>query len=148
MSKNSSKQDEKNASPGIRSEGTSVDAPRHHEISRLAEEVAKEFPDGQFVPNSLPQEMRENAWGLNQENFDTFYNVQERMQHVEKGELSHIQLVALYLRSFHNLLEYDLQGVEELKDRFVRHFGNILADILELCYPQLGTSQMVRYFND
>ncbi len=127
------------------SEGTSVDCPpsNHQEIARLVSTMIEEqqgLPEGNIVPVSLPRLMCEQATRLHQEDFDSFFDVKEKQEQLEASKVSSAQLVALYLRSFHNILEYDLDSVEQLKERYIGFFGNILADLLELCYPQLMTT--------
>jgi len=121
-------------------EGTSVDPPlNHQEIARLLNE--QELPL-KLVPDSLPQAMRENATNLQQEDFDALYDVPHNKEILESGAVSPVQLVIMYMHSFRNIMEYDLVGVEEMKDRFIRYFGNILADTLEVCYPLIASSSM------
>lgn len=130
-------------SPSPQEEGTSVDPPLYEEICSLVGEV-QEVPEAEtFVPKSLPLSMCERAPTLHQEDFDSFFKVQENAKHLESGEVSSVQLVALYLRSFKNVLEYDLNGLDDLSDRYIKYFGNILADILEICYPHLPTDNHV-----
>lgn len=119
-------------------EGSSVDLPHHKEISKLASELTdnKELPAGIKIPSTLPQTMRERAPNLHQDDFDAFFNVQENRQSLDNGQLSSTHLVSLYMLSFRNILEYDLDSMQDLRDRYIRYFANILADILEMCYPQ------------
>ncbi len=103
--------------------------------------MEEELPAVKCVPLTLSSDMCQRAPQLHQEDMDAFYNVQESMKQVETGEISQIQLVVLYMRSFRNTLEYDLGSVMEM---FKRYFGNILADLLEFCYPHINeTTEMV-----
>ena len=130
-------------------EGSCVDPPQqqqqHREISRLVSELAdnRELPSGVRVPTTLTPAMRNNASHLHQEDFDAFFNVDENKTNLENGELTSAQLVSLYMQSFNNLIEYDLDGIKELRDRFVGYFANVLADILEMCYPDSSPVQYV-----
>lgn len=123
--------------------GSSVDPPTQEEITRLADEVAdesRELPAASVVPNALPQDLRGRAPRLHQEDFDAFFNVEGNRQTLESGQLSSAQLVSLYMRSFRNMLEYDLDGIQEMRDRFIGYLANVLADVMELCYPIHNTT--------
>ena len=117
-------------------EGSSVDS-THHEIARLVISDEQRLPpEGEVVPVTLPKEMREQGPRLAQEDFDNFFDVEDKREQLAESKVTPTQLVAMHLRSFYNVLEYDLDAVQELRDRYVRIFGNVLADILEICYPR------------
>ena len=126
-------------------EGSSVDGPpsnNHQEIASLVNRMIEEqdLPENDAVPLSLPRSLRDQAPRLHQEDFEAFYRVKEKQEHLEASKIPPVQILALYMRSFFNVLEYDLDTVQHLRDRYIGFFGNILADILELCYPQLLTT--------
>ena len=124
--------------------GSSVDSPpsNHQEIARLVGTMVEEngLPECDIIPASLPRSMSEQSPRLNQDDFDTFFDVKEKQEQLKASDVTPAQLVALYLRSFSNMLEYDLDSVEQLKERYIVFFGNVLADVLEIFYPHIATS--------
>lgn len=137
---------QKKNSPGRDNmDGTSVDSTpssTHQEIARLVDTVVQDngLPERDIVPVSLPRSMSEQSLRLNQEDFDSFFDVKGNKQQLESGDVAPAKLVAMYLRSFANMLEYDLDSVEQMQERYIGFFGNILADIMEICYPHMETA--------
>lgn len=126
---------------------SSVDPPlaNNEELFSLIHQVHESVPlrDNVPVPNSLSVSMREHPFRLQWKDFDKFYRIQDAVPSVESGEVSRAELVIMYLRSFHNILTYDLSSVEEFQERIIRHMGTVLADVLQLCYPTFGGTQLV-----
>lgn len=126
---------------------SSVDPPsaEHEKISQVIQEVHDCIPsrDDIPVPHELSPNMREHPFQLRKEDFGEFFHVEEAVMIFEKRELPRAELVMMYLRAFHNILEYDLGRVMELQKRMIRQLGTILADVLELCYPNLEGPQLV-----
>ena len=125
---------------------SSVDPPSaNKELFSLIYQVHESVPSRSNIPipNKLPQNMREHPFLVRREDFDALYHIQDAVPSVEREELSRAELVMMYLRSFRNILENDLSSVEELWVRIIGHMGVVLADVLQLCYPTFGGTQLV-----
>eukprot|EP00731_Ephydatia_muelleri_P029761 Em0021g284a len=99
-----------------------------------------------LVPASLPPEMIRNPFEVNQEGLNAIFHNERSAQYVRKKKLTTFQLYTLYMRSFCNILQYDLAGPElekALEARFVMFFANILTDLTLLIRPNDEDVQVV-----
>jgi len=143
-------------------EGSSVDPPAeetpssHENISGLLEEVHQNIPaPGQGpLPTHLPAGMLEQPFVQNLKDFEEVFPLDQAEEMVEKKELSRVQVLMLYMRSFHNCLECDprylVQAVQDevgrysLQIRYIGYFSVLLADVMEVCYPSPRLPALVR----
>lgn len=88
-----------------------------------------------LVPNSLLPEMRQNPFLVNQEDLNAIFHNERSAQYVRDKKLTTFQVYTLYMRSFCNILQYDLADKEVLETRFVNFFANILTDLTLLIRP-------------
>ena len=148
----------RNGVPNISYEGSSVDPPaaNHAEISRILQEVHESIPSPQnvAVPSELPASMQQQLFQQNLQDFEEAFPLDQVEKMMEKKEVPPMEMMMIYMRCFRNCLECDphsiLQAVHDevakytLRGRIMRYFSIILADILEICYPNQRFESMVR----
>ena len=121
------------------SEGSSVDlVDSSVDLVAMAEAVqvrGDEESVRELAPNTLPLEIRDNISKVEEEDLRKLYDIDAGVQKIRNNELSTIELVVLHLRSYRNVLKFEISDMETFKSRFVGYFGSILADLMEACYP-------------
>ena len=91
-----------------------------------------------LVPNALPLEMKTKIYQITREEFSEMYRVDTALARVEGGTISRCELVAMYMKSFRNILNYDLFELHEHQTffgRFVNYCTHVLQDLVEALYP-------------
>lgn len=121
---------------------SSVDATQDELVRAVDEVDVDRIPNG-VVPSSLPQALRSDPTRVEQGDISRLYNVQGGVQRVQDGDLTQAQLIALHLRSYRNILEYELSDVQQLRRRFLRYFASVFIELVDLCYPDRGNTALV-----
>ena len=121
---------------------SSVDATQDELVRAVDEVDVDRVPNG-VVPSSLPQALRSDPTRVEQGDISRLYNVQGGVQRVQDGDLTQAQLIALHLRSYRNILEYELSDVQQLRRRFLRYFASVFIELVDLCYPDRGNTALV-----
>lgn len=114
---------------------TEQSSPTQVDLSKLAEGVTIPSAKEDVVPQALPREMRSKLSSVNKKDLERLYNVEEGVERVKDGSLTHVELIVLHWRSYRNILMYDLSDFQELRTRFLHFFSSIFADLVELYYP-------------
>ena len=138
---------------------SSVDPPSTYsqDIFRVTFRVQEDtIPSRENVltPTRSTQDELKRPFQLRVEDFDNIYNISDAASYVERGELPQAQIVErgelpqaqtvmMYVRSLSNILEYDQSGVAECQRWFIGQIGGVLSDVLRLCYPTFGGTQLV-----
>ena len=100
------------------------------------------IPKG-IVPSKLAQMLRSEPTRVEQDDISRLHDVHGSMQCVRDGRLTHTESIALYLRSYRNILEYELSDLQQLKRRFLRYVASIFVELEDLlCYPDRDNSKM------
>ena len=110
-------------------------------IAAISSVKPKEAPEG-VVPKTLPEHLKVKAQDITAEELSSLYDVHQGMSLVNSGTLSAIELVALHLRSYRNILDYDLVDYEALYERYCRVFSSIFSDLLTQLRGQREVSQV------
>ena len=95
------------------------------------------------VPSSLPQSLRSDPTHVEQGDISRLYDVPGSVQRVQDRDLTQAQLIALHLRSYRNILEYELSDMQQLRRRFLRYFASVFIELVDLCYPDRGNTALV-----
>jgi hypothetical protein len=99
-----------------------------------------------LVPISLPPAMKTNIYRVTRRQFSDLYGVDAALARVEKGSISRSELVSMYLKSFRNILNYDLFELREHETyfgRFVGYCTYVLHDLLEALYSEKDLPNIV-----
>lgn len=99
-----------------------------------------------LVPSTLPRQIRDNLYSVKREEFTEAFNVDTALKKVEEGSISRRELICMYLKSFRNILLFDLS---ELRDhhqfysRIKRYCEHVFQDVMESLYPEQQDPQLV-----
>ena len=121
---------------------SSVDATQDELVRAVDEVDVDRVPNG-VVPSSLPQSLRSDPTRVEQGDISRLYDVSGGVQRVQDGDLTQAQLIALHLKSYRNILEYELSDVQQLRRRFLRYFASVFIELVDLCYPDRGNTALV-----
>lgn len=121
---------------------SSVDATQDELVRAVDEVDVDRVPNG-VVPSSLPQALRSDPTRVEQGDISRLYDVPGGVQRVQDGDLTQAQLIALHLKSYRNILEYELSDVQQLRRRFLRYFASVFIELVDLCYPDRGNTALV-----
>ena len=122
-----------------------VTSKQQDELVRAVEQVQVDrgcVPNG-IVPSTLPHALRSDPTRVEQDDISKLYDVPGGVRCVRDGSLTQAELIALHLRSYQNILEYELSDVQQLRRRFLRYFASIFVELVDLCYPDRGNSTIV-----
>ena len=78
------------------------------------------------------------------------YRVDAALARVQGGSMSRCELVAMYMKSFRNILNYDLLELREHETffgRFVNFCTHVLQDLVEAIYPEENSINLVSMQN-
>ena len=122
---------------------------KRKDLLRIVEKIDVHIPEVEggrslAVPTTLPTKLRADPATVEQGDIAKLYDLPSAMQYVHDGELTEAEVVALHLKSFRNIILYELSDADQLKRRFIRFFAGLLMDLVELCYPNKGDSKLVR----
>lgn len=123
---------------------SSVDAAQDDLIRAVEAVDVDRVPNG-VVPSSLPQALRSDPTRVEQGDISRLYDVPGGVQRVQEGDLTPTQLIAMHLRSYRNILEYELSDVQQLRRRFLRYFTSVFVELVDLCYPDRGNTPLVNH---
>ena len=115
------------------------------ELIRAVETVDVDRVPNGVVPSSLPQALRSDPTRVEQGDISRLYDVSGGVQRVQEGDLTQAQLIAMHLRSYKNILEYELSDVQQLRRRFLRYFTSVFVELVDLCYPDRGNTPLVNH---
>jgi hypothetical protein len=90
------------------------------------------------VPQSLPRAMKTNIYRVTRQEFAELYGMEAGLAQVETGSLSRCELIAMYMKSFRNILNYDLLELREHEtyfSRFVGYCTHVLHDLVDALFP-------------
>lgn len=122
-----------------------VTSKQKEELVRAVESVeVGRVPNG-IVPSTLPHELRSDPTRIEQDDISKLYDVPGGVRCVRDGNLTQAELIALHLRSYRNILEYELSDVQQLQRRFLRYFASIFVELVDLCYPDRGNTTLVSH---
>ena len=99
-----------------------------------------------LVPQTLPRAMKTNIYQVTRQQFSELYAVDAALARVERGVVSRCELVSMYMRSFRNVLTYDLFELREHKTYFSRFMGYctyVLHDLVEALFPEESHTNIV-----
>lgn len=120
--------------------------PSQHERRRGGDDrVAAEKP---LVPDALPRDMKTNIFRVTRQQFSELYGVETALESVGTGAVTRCELVAMYLRSFRNVLNYDLLELREHETYFSRIVGYctyVLQDLVEALFPEKSHHNIVSH---
>jgi len=95
-----------------------------------------------IIPSTLTQMLRSEPTRVEQDDISRLNEVHGSMQCVRDGRLTHTESITLCLRSYRNILEYELSDLQQLK-RFLRYIASIFVELEDLlCYPDRENSKM------
>lgn len=92
-----------------------------------------------LVPNKLPREVRENIFSVTQDQFVDVFKVDTALEKVGKGTITRHELVCMYLKSFRNILHYELSELQNYRpfyDRIKGYCEHVFQDVFEALYPE------------
>ena len=129
----------------------SEDLTPSRELVRLIDDVQPSAAAGEtgadsLVPATLPREVKTNIYSVTREQFATMYNLETALARVEERAISHQELVGLYLKSFRNILHYELSDLHNHRqyfDRIMSYCTHIFQDLMEALYPGEKTANIV-----
>ncbi|XP_064397839.1 uncharacterized protein LOC135344546 [Halichondria panicea] len=134
------------SSTDIASEGSSVDVTDSSVDLLTMENEVHISEDGddirRLVPTSLPNELRENLSQIQLEDLKKLYDIEAGAIKIESNELTTVEVVMLHLRSYRNIIKYEISDMEAFRTRFVGFFGSILADLVAAFYPNRGEQNL------
>ena len=102
------------------------------------------------VPQSLPPAMKTNIYRVTRQQFTELYAVDAALARVETGSISRCELIALYMKSFRNVLNYDLLELREHEtyfSRFVGYCTHVLHDLVDALFPDKTHMNIVSFEN-
>ena len=137
------------SSTDIASEGSSVDITDSSVDLLTMENEVQISEDGDdlrcLAPTSLPNELRDNLSQIELEDLKKLYDIEAGALKIESNELTTVELVMLHLRSYRNIIKYEISDMEAFRVRFVGFFGSILADVVAAFYPNRGKQSVVSF---
>lgn len=99
-----------------------------------------------LVPQTLPTAMKTNIYRVTRQEFSELYGMDAALARVETGSISRCELVAMYMKSFRNILNYDLLELREHEtyfSRFVGYCTHVLHDLVEALFPDKPQQSIV-----
>lgn len=128
-------------------QGSSVDVTEtdsSNDIVTMAKEVST-TKDDLLAPETLPDKLRDEIPHIVEEDLRNLYSFEAGARKLETKELTTVELIVMHLKSYRNIIKYELSDMEMLRGRFIGFFSSILADLLtEVCYPDKGSEPLVR----
>ena len=100
--------------------------------------TASSVQGASLVPLALPRAMKTNIFRVTRQEFSELYAVESAVLRVESGSITSCQLLSMYLKSFRNVLTYDLLELREhdtYYKRFVGYCTYVLHDLVEALFP-------------
>lgn len=92
-----------------------------------------------LVPSTLPRQIRDNLYSVKREEFTDAFNVDTALKKVEEGSISRRELVCMYLKSFRNILVFDLSELRDHRqfyERIKSYCEHVFQDVMESLYPE------------
>ena len=86
---------------------------------------------GSIAPDRLPDALRANIFEVNYESLSELYDIDESEEYMRTRAISTADLISIYLRSFKNILEYDLSDASVIYERFLRYFSRVFYELVE-----------------
>lgn len=99
-----------------------------------------------LVPSTLPRQIRDNLYSVKREEFTDAFNVDAALKKVEEGSISRRELICMYLKSFRNILLFDLSELRDHRQFYRRIKGyceHVFQDVMESLYPEQQDPQLV-----
>lgn len=99
-----------------------------------------------LVPSTLPRQIRDNLYSVKREDFTDAFNVDTALKKVEEGSISRRELVCMYLKSFRNILVFDLSELRDHRqfyERIKSYCEHVFQDIMESLYPEQQDPRLV-----
>ena len=124
---------------GAEGENEREDATPSQELVQLIQDVQPSTSGESLVPNALPREVRENICTVKLEQFCAVFRVETALEKVKEGTISRRELMSIYMRSFRNVLYYDLSDLRDHRivfDRILGYCTHVLQDVVESLYPE------------
>ena len=93
-----------------------------------------------LVPSTLPRQMQDKLYSLKREEFTDAFNVDTALKKVEEGLISRRELVCIYLKSFRNILVFELSELRDkhrhVYNRIMHYCSHVFQDVIESLYPE------------
>ena len=118
-----------------------IDAEQQNKPAQAAERVQVDgyIPKG-VVPSTMPHILSSEPARIEQ---DDISGVRGGKQCVRDGSLTQAELIALHLRSYRNIFEYELSDAQQLCRRLLRYFASISVELVDiLCCPDRENSKL------
>ena len=99
-----------------------------------------------LVPTTLPREVKTNIYSVTREEFSKMYKLDAALARVEEHTVSRSQLICMYLKSFRNILHYELcelHSHRQYLDRIVSYCAHVLQDLVEELFPGQNFTDIV-----
>ena len=90
------------------------------------------LPQG-LIPDHLPDVMKSNIHDVNSQQISDMYNIENSLTLVSDGTYSRLDVIHMYLCSFKNILEYELNDHQVLHERFLRYFNRVFTELIDRC---------------
>jgi hypothetical protein len=126
---------------GAEGESGREDAAPGQELVQLIQDVqpSASASGESLVPSTLPREVRVNICTVKLEQFYDVFGVETALEKVKEGTISRHELMCMYMRSFRNVLYYDLSDLRDHRivfDRILGYCTHVLQDVVESLYPE------------
>lgn len=118
------------------------------ELVQLIEKVQPPTPPSgeSLVPTSLPREVKTKIYSVTREEFSRMYKLDAAIARVQEHTVSPCELICMYLKSFRNILYYELCELHSHRqyfDRIQGYCAHVLQDLVEELFPGQNFTDIV-----